>query len=319
MEGRRNHIRRHRSSRNLAKQADAVLVSKEIARSFVTQVFFFCVHFSICFVEFPVAYTMNACSKSSPLVGDIEMVGKKKLANTAAATFGVALASVYVTAEIQAEIMDLTYNGGAPMFSNPFVASSGGLALYIGIDQVPNITAYPGLSTVDFAQWNDTYGGTGRTMPFFGNTVVGPLSMDVVESGQVIDPATFVGATLAGDPALIGQTVFDGTGSAFVAIRPRSAPDNLYWFKLEYTVEGPIVYSTGQYGSEGEALTVNDTGDCPNTLGDINGDGVVTLLDVGPFVDLITGDADFNCAGDFTDDGEVTLLDVAPFVDSIGG
>ncbi len=247
------------------------------------------------------------------------MVGKKKLANTAAATFGVALASVYVTAEIQAEIMDLTYNGGAPMFSNPFVASSGGLALYIGIDQVPNITAYPGLSTVDFAQWNDTYGGTGRTMPFFGNTVVGPLSMDVVESGQVIDPATFVGATLAGDPALIGQTVFDGTGSAFVAIRPRSAPDNLYWFKLEYTVEGPIVYSTGQYGSEGEALTVNDTGDCPNTLGDINGDGVVTLLDVGPFVDLITGDADFNCAGDFTDDGEVTLLDVAPFVDSIGG
>ena len=57
------------------------------------------------------------------------MVGKKKLASTAAATFGVALASVYVTAEIQAEIMDLTYNGGAPMFSNPFVASSGGLAL----------------------------------------------------------------------------------------------------------------------------------------------------------------------------------------------
>lgn len=248
------------------------------------------------------------------------MVSKKKMATTAAATFGVALASLYVTAEIQAEILDLTYDGGAPMFSNPFVASSSGLALYIGIDQVPNATSYPGLSTVDFAQWNDTYGGTGRTMPFFGNTVVGPVSMDVVESGQVIDPDTFVGATNGiGGPALIGQTEFDGSGSAFVAIRPRSAPDTLYWFKLDFTVEGPVIYSTGQYGSEGEVLTVNGTGDCPDILGDINGDGVVSLLDVAPFVDLITGGADFNCAGDFTGDGEVDLLDVAPFVDSVVG
>ena len=61
------------------------------------------------------------------------------------------------------------------------------------------------------------------------------------------------------------------------------------------------------------------TADVSKILGDIDGDGAVTLLDVGPFVDLITGAADFNCAGDFTGDGAVTLLDVAPFVDSIGG
>ena len=61
------------------------------------------------------------------------------------------------------------------------------------------------------------------------------------------------------------------------------------------------------------------TADVSKILGDIDGDGAVTLLDVGPFVDLLTGAADFNCAGDFTGDGAVTLLDVAPFVDSIGG
>ena len=54
------------------------------------------------------------------------------------------------------------------------------------------------------------------------------------------------------------------------------------------------------------------------TLGDVNGDGNVDLLDVAPFVELITTgkyliEADLNC------DGEVNLLDVAPFVDLISG
>ena len=49
-------------------------------------------------------------------------------------------------------------------------------------------------------------------------------------------------------------------------------------------------------------------------LGDINGDGDVNLLDVSPFVALITS-SDFNPAGDFNMDGNVDLLDVAPFVE----
>ncbi|MEM9410256.1 MAG: hypothetical protein AAGA30_04030 [Planctomycetota bacterium] len=50
--------------------------------------------------------------------------------------------------------------------------------------------------------------------------------------------------------------------------------------------------------------------------GDINSDGVVNLLDVGPFVDLISG-GEFDERGDINDDGVVNLLDVGPFVDLI--
>ncbi len=48
-------------------------------------------------------------------------------------------------------------------------------------------------------------------------------------------------------------------------------------------------------------------------LGDVNGDGVVDLLDVAPFVDAITN-GDLIPAADINQDGIVDLLDVAPFV-----
>ena len=48
-------------------------------------------------------------------------------------------------------------------------------------------------------------------------------------------------------------------------------------------------------------------------LGDGNGDGVINLLDVAPFVDAITGGT-FVPAADINKDGSVNLLDVAPFV-----
>ena len=53
-------------------------------------------------------------------------------------------------------------------------------------------------------------------------------------------------------------------------------------------------------------------------LGDLNCDGVVDLLDVAPFVDLIINGG-FSPKGDFDGDGAVNLLDVAPFVASIAG
>ena len=53
-------------------------------------------------------------------------------------------------------------------------------------------------------------------------------------------------------------------------------------------------------------------------LGDINCDGEVNLLDVAPFVDLISSGG-FSAKGDFDGDGAVNLLDVAPFVDTLAG
>lgn len=49
-------------------------------------------------------------------------------------------------------------------------------------------------------------------------------------------------------------------------------------------------------------------------LGDVNCDGMVDLLDVSPFVDLVINGG-FSAKADINQDGIVDLLDVAPFVD----
>ncbi len=53
-------------------------------------------------------------------------------------------------------------------------------------------------------------------------------------------------------------------------------------------------------------------------LGDVNMDGSVNLLDVGPFVQLIA-DQEFQDEADINQDGFVNLLDVGPFVTLITG
>ncbi len=53
-------------------------------------------------------------------------------------------------------------------------------------------------------------------------------------------------------------------------------------------------------------------------LGDLNRDGVVNLLDVDPFIDLIS-EGNFQVEGDVNQDGVVNLLDVEPFIDLLSG
>ena len=53
-------------------------------------------------------------------------------------------------------------------------------------------------------------------------------------------------------------------------------------------------------------------------LGDINGDGIVNLMDVGPFVQLLVL-GEFSPLADINEDGVVDLLDVDPFVDILFG
>ena len=62
--------------------------------------------------------------------------------------------------------------------------------------------------------------------------------------------------------------------------------------------------------------TISITSD--SLLGDVNLDGVVNLLDVAPFVDLLTG-GEFQFEADINQDGAVNLLDVGPFVELIAG
>lgn len=58
---------------------------------------------------------------------------------------------------------------------------------------------------------------------------------------------------------------------------------------------------------------------CPDViLGDVNGDGMVDLLDVGPFVTEIANNGT-NPAADIDGNGVVNLLDVGPFIDILTG
>lgn len=54
-------------------------------------------------------------------------------------------------------------------------------------------------------------------------------------------------------------------------------------------------------------------------LGDVNGDGVVNLQDVQPFVELLSGKGEYQCEADINQDDEVDLLDVQPFVELLTG
>ncbi|MEM9412336.1 MAG: DUF4465 domain-containing protein, partial [Planctomycetota bacterium] len=54
----------------------------------------------------------------------------------------------------------------------------------------------------------------------------------------------------------------------------------------------------------------------PPALGDVNKDGEVNLLDIAPFVDLLTNQ-EYREVADINMDGMLDLLDVAPFVDLI--
>ena len=238
-------------------------------------------------------------------------ISKSAVATTAAATFGVAMTSMYLAPEMQADVLDITWNGGNPTATAPI--SFGTLNVVSqDIDQV--------VGSRNFIQFNDQFGGTGRTFDCFlstylGGNVSGLVSVTNAVAGDVIDPGTFAGITSG---ALGGGTTFDGTGSAFIAFR-ETGTGNVGWFRLEYTTDGDIFYGPGEYGSMGETLTVGGTKmGCTNPLGDVNLDGVVTLLDVSPFVALLTGGG-FQCEADVNEDGVVSLLDVNPFVQILTG
>ena len=62
--------------------------------------------------------------------------------------------------------------------------------------------------------------------------------------------------------------------------------------------------------NSGSSLMLNYT---PISLGDLNGDGEINLLDVEPFVAALSGGG-FVPEADINQDGVVNLLDIQPFI-----
>lgn len=81
------------------------------------------------------------------------------------------------------------------------------------------------------------------------------------------------------------------------------------WGGPDQNITGDILYSMTD-------MKLIAAADCLS--GDVNGDGSVDLLDVGPFVELLIS-GDFACEADIDGNGTVDLLDVTPFVDVLAG
>lgn len=64
----------------------------------------------------------------------------------------------------------------------------------------------------------------------------------------------------------------------------------------------------------GNFIVESNVGTIVDIAGDANCDGVVNLLDIEPFVNLISS-GEFSSKADLTGDGAVNLLDVVPFID----
>lgn len=71
-------------------------------------------------------------------------------------------------------------------------------------------------------------------------------------------------------------------------------------------------------GTEFAAVLNAISEDMKELVGDVNCDGEIDLLDVAPFVDLVTA-GEFSAKADVNLDGTVDLLDVAPFVALLTG
>ena len=91
---------------------------------------------------------------------------------------------------------------------------------------------------------------------------------------------------------------FEATSSEMLLRIGCTVADNDWWFAVD------------------NILLEADGGDF--LLGDVNCDGEVNLLDVTPFVNVITN-GEFNAKADINQDGTVDLLDVTPFVNLLSG
>jgi hypothetical protein len=178
------------------------------------------------------------------------MANKKKLATTVAATFGAALGSMYLAPELQADILDITWNGGDAGASHEWRYGVGNNGPQI-MDQVPlgfNPDSH-------FNQFNSEFGGgNGRTM-FLGE-LRGIFGAGIFSASDDLTANMFTAAVDS-----INASAFAGTGTAFVGFQDLNG--NVGWFAVSFTEDGTIFYGPGQYGNAGETVHVGGGGAVP--------------------------------------------------------
>lgn len=129
---------------------------------------------------------------------------------------------------------------------------------------------------------------------------------------------------LADNPIDPNLSVFDSNGQ-FVDYYGSNAFNESEIKSPDCNMIDLIMPADGTYFIEVDSLDDNDAGDYElyvsrfnGFIGDVNCDGEVSLLDVLPFVDALTGSS-YCPKADTNFDGEVNILDVSPFVALLNG
>ena len=155
-------------------------------------------------------------------------------------------------------------------------------------------------------RWGDAVGETGIVMP---NAIEGLGAFTILEGTGILNENT--------GPIFFDEG-YDVSAQAFL------------FAKVDFNVVGSagdmvdLFVTSGDQGIVHSGMLVEPIFGVASLmitdvlLGDINCDGAVTLLDVGPFVDLITS-GEFLSKADFNGDGVITLLDIQGFVDALSG
>ena len=173
------------------------------------------------------------------------------------------------------------------------------------------------------ANWGD--GGAANTGPALQDIVVGQNNQNAGADAGGFAEVVFPWSNFNADEQVLGET----TG-LFHVTAPKPGES---WF-LQVSVINPVLASTNNlpvwnwtpsmfFASHGDLEAPNGHGvltfvGAAVLLGDVNCDGAVNLLDVEPFVDLISSGG-FSEKADINRDDTVDLLDVEPFVDLLVG
>ena len=154
-----------------------------------------------------------------------------------------------------------------------------------------------GEMTFDGASWRQATATVDWTVPggVFDMASLGAILVD--------GPADY--SISSSDLADVVQGMLDGTFPSYGFIL-KASPEGVF---------GSAARVTTREGGNAAQLVIdfNDT-----LLGDVNLDGSVDLLDVAPFVQILSS-AGFQAEADINQDGMVNLLDVAPFVSLLSG
>jgi len=195
----------------------------------------------------------------------------------------------------------------------------------------------------DFDFFEDAFGGTdaGAVTGLAGTQI---SNLDVAYDDA--NTAGITGGTEAADPAA-AEAVTTGLefaldladlGNPTGAIKVSAMVNGSNHDFLSNQILGGFQPPQGNLGSDGEGNFVDGLGvggvnlndfagdqfftiDIPDSVlpGDLDGNGVVDGLDIDPFVQVLTGSADFNAAADLDGNGTVDGLDIDPFVQALTG